>query len=417
MTRYPASLEVFLGRLWRVELLLAGAQLFHLLFLTNARLGDFVTWAFVHGMAQASLWVLRNTDTAGRGYLVIAWRPLVFLFVVALGFKLSSRAPMVAVWLTDGLRATRDSDELAAGSGLASYVNIFFYPMAILLAFTAMPRRVYRASVLCLIIVCGIDLVVLGTRNAPLFVLLFHLLALPMKWGVRRVLATLAVTIGFVAVFSYSTVNRTLEAAQGEFDWLVLFESTTSAEVLSLKTTSVEPISRVAPVLMPAVFLTHYLSHSIAELDYLFTHRDELRLGSASYLIDQACAVGLCSREASQDEILGINPRAGAYQTIWGSLLFDFGFVGAALAWMLGVGAIVLLRLVRLRAAVLMVALASTVITLGMVENYLYNGLGLAQMITIFVAYALVGLLASIGGPPRASPVGASPRMNEINRQ
>ncbi|MEO8313274.1 MAG: hypothetical protein ABI645_00635 [Pseudomonadota bacterium] len=396
MMRRPAPLPLFQGRLWRLELLLAFVQLFHLLLMSTAHFGDLVVWFFVHGIAQASLWVLRNTDREGPNFLIIPWRPLVVLFVVSLIFKLSSRAPIIGVWLADGLRVTRDSDELAGGSGLASYANIFFYPVAILLAFTALPRRVYRVLMICLFVMCAIDLIVLGTRNAPIFVLLFHLLAVPTRFGVRRVLTTLAFGIAFVAIFSYSTVNRTLEAAEGDFDWLVLFDSTTSTEVLKLNPATVEPLSRAVPAMIPAVFLEHYLSHSIAELDYLLTSPDRLKLGNASYLIDQGCAIGMCSREKSQDAILDANPRAGAYQTIWGSLLFDFGIVGALLAWVLGVGAVVLFKLIRLRASVLMVALASTVITLGMVENYLYNGLGLAQMLTIFIAYGLLRAFASV---------------------
>ncbi len=395
MIRYPAPLQVFLGRVWRLELILAIVQLLHLSVFTQAKDADFVAWMFVHSVAQLSLWILRRADPQGPNYLAIPWKPLLLLLLASMVFKLSSRAPLIMVWLSEGLLATRTSDELAAGGGMASYANIFFYPLAILLAFTSLPRKAYRMAFGCVMIVCLVDLVVLGTRNAPVFVLLFHFLALPSRFQPKRVLAVAAFAIGFVALFAYSTVNRTFESTRGGFDWLFFFQYTNSTEVLKIDPLVAGPLAREAPATVPALFLSHYLSHSLAEVAYLYNMREDLSLGHGYYVIDQFCAIGLCSRLETQDDIMTKNPRAGVYQTIWASLAFDFGIVGAAVAWVLVIAFVIFLKLTRMQVSVLAVALASVVVMLGMVENYMYNGLGLAQVLTIVLAYALTHGLAT----------------------
>ncbi len=388
MDRTPVAPRAFLMRLAWFELVLAAVQLHHLSVLTLAGPADFAAWAAVHGMAQLSLWVLRRSANQCRAFAGVPWQPLFVLLLLAGSVKLFSRMPYVTTWLVEGLQATRTlADEQLMDSGAASYINIFFYPLAILSAFAVMPRHVYRRILMIVILVSLVDLVFIGTRNAPAFVLLFHALLAPVRVRARHVAVMGTLLIGFVGLFSYSTVNRTADSVAGAFDWLVLFEFTKSAEVLQLDRAVVESLAEAAPPILPAVFLSHYLSHSVAELAHLVDRLHELQTGEAHHVVYQVCATRLCSQAAAFEGIERTNPRAGVYQTIWGSLILDFGLAGALLAWCLVIMLVAFVQQMRPRTLSLGAAIVSHVVMLGAIENYFFNGLGLLQVLCIFVAY------------------------------
>lgn len=392
--RAPAPPSVLLARIAQLELLLAVVQLVHLGLLTESRSRDFISWLFVHAVAQFTLYVFRRSARQCKGFAALPWRPLAVLLLITFAAKLYSRAPYISAWLTDGLWAARNTEDLGTGGG-GSFINIFFYPLAILLSLCVVPSKIYVKLMVCVAAMCLVDFVVLGTRNAPLFVLLFHMLASPWRLNKKVVALVLGLLLAFIAVFSYSTVNRTQESQLGTFDWIDLFEFTGSTENLKIRRDVAEPIALHAPPLLPTIFLTHYVSHSIAELSVLVAQSDELKLGGAYYLTDQFCVVGVCSRADSLGAIEAANPRAGTYQTIWGSLLFDFGFAAAALAWVFVVAVVYGWQRMHRRALSPAVVVGSMVVALAPIENYLYNGLGLVQILTMFIAYHLVHLLAT----------------------
>jgi hypothetical protein len=391
--RIPAAPGVLLARVAGLELVLAGVQLGHLALLAQAQVQDFAAWVFVHAAAQGTLFALRRAARHCRSYPSLPWRPLAVLIFITFTAKLSSRAPYIGAWMSEGLFAARNAEDAGAGGG-ASFINIFFYPLVILLSMCVLPRKTYLKLMLCVTAMCMIDFIVLGTRNAPLFVLMFHLLASPLRLNKKIAAVLLGLVFAFVAMFSYSTVNRTQESQLGTFDWLDLFELTGSTENLRIRREMAEPVAQAVPALLPAIFLTHYVSHSIAELAVLVGQSDDLRLGGAYYVTDQFCVIGMCSRQDSLDAIEAANPRAGTYQTIWGSLLFDFGFLGAGLAWFVVSAMLVIWQRMQRRVLSPAVLVGAMVIALAPIENYLYNGLGLVQILSMFIAYHAVHLLA-----------------------
>ncbi|WP_186338592.1 hypothetical protein [Chromobacterium vaccinii] len=150
------------------------------------------------------------------------------------------------------------------------------------------------------------------------------------------------------------------------------------------------------PVFLPVIFLFHYLTHSIAEVANVVSNSDTLQLGHAYYLIDQLCGVGLCSRGDSALAIELANPRSGIYQTAWGSLIYDFGFAGAAFIWILLVSLITFFQSLQHYQVGPSVFVAAAIITLSPIENFLYNGLGLVQVFALFLMYFFVRLLGRV---------------------
>jgi hypothetical protein len=362
---------------------LAIVQLFHLIVFTDAESGVYLTWFLVTVVINSSLWILGKSAAHGEYFVHIPWRPLVGILFISFVFKLTSRVEYITATLSYGLNAARTDPNVGAG-GLASFVNIFFYPAAILLAFTILPKRVYRVCLVLISIICMVDMLFIGTRNAPVFVLLFILLATPFKFSIKTYFQALIALVSFIAIFSYSTTNRGADA--DSFDWQVAFELTGSTQVLHINKDIAATIGDNAPALFPAVFLLHYVTHSIAELENMMMTRDWQTPGGLYYMTDQFCAVGFCSRQDSQDRIDMVNPRSNVYQTIFSTLFYDFGIVLSCFIW------VILLLFLCLRQRVIMrkevgidIVFFSILIMVGSIENYLYNGLNFVQILVIFL--------------------------------
>jgi hypothetical protein len=393
--RSPITPKEFLGRVKTFSLGLAAVQIFHLLVFAQARTEDYVSWFAVNAIIQISLWVLRVAARRSNSFMTIYWRPLVALLLLSFVVKVYSRLPYISSWFSEGLYATRNNMDLGV-SGAASYFNIFFYPLAILLAFTVLPRRAYLVSMACVVFMCLMDLVFIGTRNAPMFVLLFHFLTLPVKFTTKNVGISILLCFCFIGIFSYSTVHRSYESLEGDWDWVTTFELTGSTQVLKINRGVVVPLAQHIPAVLPAVFLSHYFAHSVAELAHLMDVRQELDFGGLPYITDQLCAIGMGSRADSAWAIEVANPRAGVYQTIFASLFFDFGMAGAALLWIFLLILTLFVQLIRPRRLSAGLMLISVVIAVGPIENYLYNGLGFAQVLTLFLALFMIQLLGRL---------------------
>ena len=397
MNRYPIAPKHFLNRVKLFSLGLAVVQFIHLSIFADARFEDFAMWFAVHTIIQSSLWMLRIAARHSVSYMNIYWLPLVTLLILSFVTKIYSRIPYMSSWFAEGLYGTRANMDLGV-SGVASYFNIFFYPLAIILAFTILPKRSYLVAISCVIIMCLIDLVFIGTRNAPVFVLLFHFLSAPASYKptMKSIGIMVLVVVVFTGIFSYSTIHRSYDSIEGSFDWLTIFEKTGSAQILKINRNVVEPLSEYVPAVLPAIFLSHYVSHSIGEMAHLLEIRNEMSFGNLVYLADQFAGIGLGSRQYTDWAIESANPRAGVYQTIFSSLFFDFGIAGAVLLWLILLLLISLWHLLRPNHMSLGVILSSVVIAVGPIENYLYNGLGLAQVLTLFLALFMVQILGRL---------------------
>jgi hypothetical protein len=394
MNYVPIEPRIVMARIANFHLALATLQLIHLLLFSESQGQDIVAWVFVNAIAQITLTALKSSMMNCKTYVELYWRPLAILLLITFLVKLYSRSPYILSWMITGLYETRKNENIGVG-GLISYINIFFYPLSILLAFVKTPKLVYRWLMMCIIFMCCIDFMILGTRNAPLFVLAFHLFSYPHRLYRKNFIFLMGLVCVFVAIFSYTTVNRTQESQLGTFDWLVIFEFTGSTENLKINTNISKMLNENAPIFFPVIFLTHYVTHSIAEIALLVSNSADLSIGGGYYLTDQFCAVGICDRITSLAEIENVNPRAGIYQTVWGSLIFDFGLIGAITVWVLLILVMIIWQIytgARLSPFTVLVAI---LVALSPIENYLYNGLGLVQIIMMFVVYGVIKILGS----------------------
>jgi hypothetical protein len=387
MIRFPVYPHQFLHRVRIFSLSLALVQLFHLLIFTDASWDVYLTWFWVNSVIYFSVLILSMAANNGKSFVNLPWRFLFAVLAISFVFKFSSRIEYITSTLSYGLNTSRTDPNVGAG-GLASYINIFFYPAAILLSFTVIPNRAYIISLVMILLICFTDLLFIGTRNAPVFVLLFIFMTTPFNYSIKNWLKGFVILIGFISIFSYSTTNRGIDAEQ--FDWQVVFELTGSAQVLHLNKDVASALEQHAPILFPAVFLMHYVTHSIAELENMMKTRDFLALGGGYYITDQFCAVGFCSRDDSLQQIENVNPRSHVYQTIFSTLFYDFGVLLTGVLWVLFLLLLYIRQHIMRNKVGIGLAFFSVILMVGSIENYLFNGLNFVQILMIFLLLACI---------------------------
>jgi hypothetical protein len=85
-----------------------------------------------------------------------------------------------------------------------------------------------------------------------------------------------------------------------------------------------------------------------------------------------------------------MNPRAGLYQTLYSSLIFDFGFLGFI---SLAIVLLLYFSIAKVNSSFLAVAVYLAIIfAVSGVENYLYNGLGLARFIVFILIWKVISM-------------------------
>ena len=393
LLRQPVHPQTFLRRAMIFGITLAITQLCHLSVSVEANSGDFAVWWIVNGVALISLSLLRHSARNCNAYIFIPWKILTILLLIALVFKISSRVPYIQSWQAEGLLSTRNNPELGNG-GWYTYGSIFFYPLSILLALCSMPRLMFRLSLIGVLAICFIDYIVIGTRNVPTFVLVFYFLTTPIQFNFKRALLVGSVlAISFITIFNYSTINRLHASVNSSFNWIVLMKYTVSAEVLEFDEEFTASIHKSMPILMPTIFLAHYLTHPISELNYFIDKSESLRLAGFYGIKDQLCVIGACDRVKSQKEIERSNPRAGVYQTIWTSLILDFGWIGGVFIYVTTVLMLYGMQRTRPRQLGFSLVIFNQIIMLSPIENYLYNGLGFVQILLPFFIIFIIRFL------------------------
>jgi hypothetical protein len=308
-------------------------------------------------------------------------------FVVTLVF---SRAPYIVSFLEKGLYLSR-VDTGVGGGGWYSYITIFFYPLCIVMAFVDMPRRSYYFYLSLVIVIVVVDLTVLGTRGSPFFVLLFHFLMLRLKFfSLKPMLFFAALFILLIVIIDYQTQGRSADTFTVGWDWVRTIKYSWIFDNLRVDENVISVVDEQSPTLFPLIYLTQYISHSIAEFRVLLFTQEYNLLGHALYLQDQVCLISGCDRLLIQNAIIESNPRAGLYQTLYSSLFFDFGVIGIVV-----LSSLSLLYFYVARAGIFFLALAvyfAIIIAVSGVENYFYNGLGLARFIVFVALWKLISI-------------------------
>lgn len=310
------------------------------------------------------------------------------IFIISFGSKLYSRLDEIKAFLNLGYFLMRQA-EGEATPVLLSMLNIMFYPVAITIVVSDNGTNLFRKFVyLTIFTISVVDIVFLGTRNVPLFIFLL-IFVFRMRIGRREIFWLISAAVLFLFAFSYTTSNRTQEAYDGVFNWAYLFKWTISSQIVNPNIQLMEQLSgMVGDWIWPVLFLMQYISHSIAELSFQLTHSEFTYLPSFVYLIDQVCIVGCSGNEV--DAIFLINSRAGSYQTIISSLIFDFGYIIPIVVSITLVAIHLSLRRegLRIRMNWGVQIYIMFIISLAPIENYLYNGLGLVQNALMLISLA-----------------------------
>ncbi len=312
---------------------------------------------------------------------------VITILLVAMIGKCISRYGYISSWISSGLIDARES---AGGGGIYSYLSIFFYPAAILFLTSgrekikAIDRRLIFFVYTIIFSFLLIDMVFVGTRNVPIFILLLYAISWDGRYKISfKLLISISVLLlFFLYIFNYTTSQRLI----GDFDWRIHIENTISTQVLSVSPNVLDIMDSYFPFLYPLLFLFHYLSHSISELAFLINNSVGFGESQPVYLITEFCSVSLCDKSYYEGLILENNIRAGVYQTLFASLFYDHGIIKSIII-------VVLLSFINAMSVILLKRISVInyifliIVALSPIENYLYGGLGLIQISLIYVIY------------------------------
>ena len=391
------SPEIFFKRLACFDLLVFSIQFFHIVLFTLYDFQVLLVLFFVHFSIQFFLILFINLGKYSSEFKINNFNILFFFIVFVFFIKISSRYEYINFSIFDDNSVLYNNRKLELGVRFTTYFSIFFYPLAILLPFSRQPRWTYIALIVMVSIIALIDMVFIGSKNAPIFVLIFYVCTARFKIAtVKMMLIWFLLGFIFVMIFQHTIIGRTSEALTNNFDWEVLLKNTGSTEILKIDFKALSVIAKYEWA-YPIIFLNHYLSHSIAELT--------ANLGSFSfidfnlpYITDQICAVGLCDRSQSSLDIALLNDRHNVYATMYTTIFFDFGVFFTSLLMFLGfVYSFVKFINTRNSRPRKKISLGFAVIgvwfSVGSIENYFYNGLGLVQLLLCFIIIGVANVV------------------------
>lgn len=396
----PISPMTFAKRcMWLLSAVLL-AQLVHLNFIASATIENNLTWLCValSSFGVVAL-ILRNIHSATEWPKIHTSGFFVLFIISFFSVVLFSRVPYILSFLKYGIYFTRENTEVGNG-GWYSALTVMFYPLCIVLAFVNIPRRqyyIYAAMMWCVI---SLDFLILGTRNAPIFVLLFHLLTSRLKFTSLKMILIVTISIVLlVLLFDWQSKARSLDTVTVGWSWAETLRYSWLMDHLRVPEEKIRAIDENFSLMMPAVFLLQYISHSIAVFSDLISTGQYDAFGCLVYLFDQYSIVG-GGRASSAELIQAINRDSGLYQTLYSSLLIDFGWVGV---FLIAVILVLIYGFVGVSCATISPysIYFLVVLSVSSVENYFYNGLTLWRFAVFLL---LVSLLSRI-------PMGLSRRV------
>jgi hypothetical protein len=389
MITAPVSVKLFTQRAFYVAGSLLAIQFLHVSVIADAPSGALLTWLIV-AMSSIGLMYLivrkidENTVWPNWNHRLFA----IFFLISYSAVMLFSRVPYIQSYLEYGLYATRINEEVGGG-GIYSIFTVLFYPLCIILAFIDLPRRQYYVYALLMLTVIAVDFIVIGTRNAPIFVLVFHFLMYRGRFtSFRNIILFCSCLIIFVILFDYQSRNRSLDPGTVGWNWAENLRYTWLMEHLPISENVIRTLELHLPYLLPVVFIMHYISHSIAAFTLLVSNGIFGFIGSPAYFYDQMCIAFKCNREYTAAWIHELNPDAGMYQTLYSSLLFDLGWIGLAMVMMILIY-YYLSRFNKVRTFPALSIYLLIIFATSSVENYIYNGLGIWRFLT-FIALSWV---------------------------
>lgn len=346
-------------------------QFVYLTILTEPKLQYLVAYFLIGTSAAIMLMVLgRNLS---RVYVKpFKSRVFKYLFLIStLAVIFLSRIDYIHSTASDGLLSTRSNDSLGQG-GWFSILTALFYPMSMISVFYIRKFSGYYLFLILTLLVAAVDLFALGTRNSVFFVLFFHAIFFQGKFQKYGSASSIWLTLLFfsivVLIFEYTTrVRSGFVGSPGDY-WL---EKSTQSEVLGLSIVNMplfEFFNHYFWFALPIFYLISYISHSIPEFVNFMADYPGGLSPTFAHLYDYFLMLTFQDRIAAIELIERMHVRSGYYQTIYASLIVDFG--GLLLAF-----PIAYIALCRLHCFLIVQMYILPVICFATIDNYFYTGL------------------------------------------
>lgn len=350
-------------------------QLFHYIVFLNPNEGDvkliFIINSTIIFPLLALKFLLRNRKQKN---IFFNWKYIFIFFIIAFIAKLLTRIDYIFLTINEGLRYSRE--EGSTGGNFLTYFSVFFFPLYFILLFSNVSNQKKKIGIFLAIFLSFIDAIFIGGRNTPFFIIIFTIILVmkPIKINFLNLIKFFLFISLMLVVFNYSSIYR----SKYDFDYSGHMSSTVSTQVVKVD----DEYIYNKPQLLPLIFFTHYISHSISELNYFLSLNNNLNVTFANTLV-QICAAKICNRENAISKVESINDRTNVYQTIWASLILDFSFLGAIIIYVISI--IYIYYCFLNSNFTISTYYLIFIVSLGAIENYFFLGLGLIQPLIIFL--------------------------------
>ena len=345
-------------------------QLFYISVLTRIDYKNILTLLVV---GCIGFLLLRIILKGSKNWRLQRFESKIFIFLFFLSAASTfffSRFEYITSTINQGLEATRLDESLGAG-GWYSPLNSMFYPLALLSVFYKKNRWEYHAFFFFTLLICAIDLLFIGTRNSVFFVLFFRFLFSESnskkKYNIRYYLYLVIISLFLFFAFEYTTRERSgFEGLPVEY-WMW---KSVNSEAMASSVVNVDVYNYFGDIsyfFLVFFYICSYISHSVPEF-LVFIENFNNWLGSLAHLRLYFSAFTFQDTSYLNDYVATLRYHSGYYQTLYASLIVDFGlyifFLPFAAVLMYG----------RKKYLVLKIYLVPVLI-LSPIENYLYTGL------------------------------------------
>lgn len=306
-------------------------------------------------------------------YLHLPSTHLILIFwTIGLIGKLTSRYDYIETLIAVRDVYTVRRDETLSQGGWYSYLSIFFYPSFILLLISSIKYKFNTAFYLVSLALLLSDLLLLSMRMVPMFIMfIWSIIYISQTPPRKAILRGLLLFFIFIPVFMVTTENKSY--AGSNMDWGMHLEETISTQVVKFKPEILE--AEMHQLGSAALFLSHYLYHSVGEFsnylrsDYL-NHSDI----NSYRLFNEFSPI---TSNSYSEKLKEIDPRYGVYKTLYYSLISDFGVIG--FLFLIIPSMLLLALLFKCNRYNSLHILILGIILLSPIENFIYTGLGLLQ--------------------------------------
>ena len=305
---------------------------------------------------------------------------LIFFLLTFVSTILASRLDYILSTITFGLAETRNTVPSQAG-GPFSFLNVFFYPLA-LVALLANWRQ--RLTMFLLLPMLIIDVTFLGTRNSVFFVIAFWFIHSIPKLSIKKyALIGLLVTSTLLLAFEYTVFERSNVENERQQYWKSKIEYTNVGSLNSTNPDLHDLANKVHWGIYPASHLVAYLSHSTSEFVHFVREGEHEIFPRLLHVQDKFLMATFQDRSHVQEQLADAKVRSGFYQTMFATLQIELGVF-----WL----PILLLLVFWLRFGGFVSEITGSyfvvVFALGLVENYLFTGLTIIR----FGIFVLLGV-------------------------